>query len=169
MAERIDDPALKRLWDDVHRFIKESIHEVRNIIRELSPPVLYELGFVESLEWLADSMSETYGIPVLFQSEPVDREPDLKTRIILFQAVRELIMNSIKHSRARQIEVTARAEGGKYSVYVEDDGIGFDVESAFDGKGFGLLHMRERLQNIGGSFDIASDGRGTKAIVTAAV
>lgn len=169
MAECIDDPSLKRLWEDVHKFIKESIHEVRNIIRELSPPVLYELGFRDSMEWLAENMGETYGIPILFQSGPVAREPDLNTKVILFQVVRELVMNSIKHAKAGQIKISIKAEGENFSVSVEDDGIGFDPESAFAGKGFGLLSMRERLQNIGGVFEIISTRKGTRAKIAVVI
>jgi PAS domain S-box-containing protein len=167
MAERISDAPLKRLWEDAHKFVKESIHEVRNIIKQLSPPVLYELGFVHSIEWLAENMTETHGIPVYLKNEPLAVEPDLKTKLILFQAVRELVMNSIKHARAGHITISIKTDEGKISITVEDDGIGFDLESAFSGKGFGLMSVRERLQNMGGLFEIDSTEQGTRAKITA--
>lgn len=163
MGERISDASLKRLWDDVHKFIREAINEVRTIVRQLSPPVLYELSFRDSIEWLADNMTETYGTPVNLQYEPLAVEPDLKTKVVIFQAARELVMNSIKHASAGHITIIIKADGEKLSITVEDDGIGFDPETAFAGKGFGLMSMQERIQDIGGLFEIVSTGKGTQA------
>ena len=96
--------------------------------------------------------------------------------VLLFQAVRELVNNVIKHARARNMKITASRVRSSICITVEDDGLGFDMEhvmsarkrslkkevSDYSLRGFGLFNIRERLDHIGGSIEIHSkSGRGT--------
>ena len=81
--------------------------------------------------------------------------------MILFQAVRELLTNVVKHANAEQVKVAILKKGGGVEVSVEDDGVGFDLSGAT--QGFGLFHIRERLRDVGGHMTIESEpGHGVR-------
>jgi signal transduction histidine kinase len=93
---------------------------------------------------------------------------DLK--VLLFQAVRELLSNVIRHSRASDCSVSLKTEGGKIRIDVKDNGIGFKHERidmfGDDGKSFGVFSVRERLEPLGGSLEICSKpGEGTRVTI----
>src|SRR5687768_867177 len=92
-------------------------------------------------------------------------------RVVLFQSVRELLINVIKHADARSATVSMRRLNGNAEIKVSDKGRGYDTSlqrevSGTDG-GFGLFNIRERLDLLGGTFDIKSAvGKGTVATIT---
>jgi signal transduction histidine kinase len=151
--------------------IEESIQYTRSLTFELSSPILYELGLESALDALAEQLQAKHGIPISVASDrPQPLGDELK--VVLFEAVRELLMNAIKHSRAGRIRVALGASGDVLEVRVEDDGAGFDPvpAAAAPGKagGFGLFSIREGLRHCGGSFLVESaPGRGTRAVLTA--
>ena len=86
--------------------------------------------------------------------------------VLLFQAVRELLVNVVKHAGASKVRVGTRSDGGELIIDVRDDGIGFNPEGLAlkvdrDG-GYGLFSIHERLSSVGGRMHIdAHRGRGT--------
>jgi signal transduction histidine kinase len=85
--------------------------------------------------------------------------------------VGELLVNVVKHAQARHIEVSLRREGGNLKVEVGDDGAGFQVHQAeprrWEGSGFGLFSIRERLRPLGGRLEVQSaPGAGTHVTLT---
>jgi signal transduction histidine kinase len=84
---------------------------------------------------------------------------------VVFRAVRELLSNVLKHARAPSAKVSLRRSGNQLEIDVEDQGVGFDPEtvtaSATNG-GFGLFSVREQINRLGGTMEVASrQGRGT--------
>jgi signal transduction histidine kinase len=138
---------------------------------ELSPPVLYELGFVPAIEWLAEQVQKQQGLTctVTVGTKAVNLEGELN--ILLFKAVRELLMNVVKHAGAATATIAVAAGDDAVAVTVEDDGAGFDVEEVRrrlrTGRGFGLFSIRERLSYLKGRLDIRSaPGQGTRVRLT---
>jgi signal transduction histidine kinase len=91
--------------------------------------------------------------------------------VILFQVVRELLVNVGKHSRASWAKVILSLEDQSFRIQVNDDGVGFDATQIYAPKntkgGFGFFSMRERLQYLGGELDVKSKpGQGTQIILT---
>jgi signal transduction histidine kinase len=87
--------------------------------------------------------------------------------ILLFQVVRELYMNVVKHSQAHQVVTHIRREGDRLLVQVEDDGIGFDASSIDKHVTFGFFSIRERLKYLGGSLEIdTTPGKGTRIAIS---
>ncbi len=154
---------------DILGLVEEAIRDTRSLTRELSPPV-FQFGFADSIEWLIEQMGERYGLRIELETEDgiVSPEPDFQ--ILLYQSTRELLMNSIKHARAKSIRVRLEMEMNQVKVQVTDNGVGFRTVPAngADGspetamEGFGLFSIRERLKHIGGQMEIESEeGRGT--------
>jgi signal transduction histidine kinase len=88
--------------------------------------------------------------------------------VILFQVIRELLVNVVKHANSTRVDIAMRRLDGQVSLQVSDDGDGFDAASVVTGAGggFGLFNIRERLQLLGATLEIHS-GSGTTVTVTA--
>lgn len=147
-------PALDRL----ETLLRESVEQVRSLIFELSPPVLYELGFSAAVEWLAERLETRHGVACRVVDAGVPPAIGEEESVMLFQAVRELLQNVAKHSGAKRAEIRLGLDENRIRVEVRDDGVGFDPErlerSFAGGTGFGLFNIRERFRNLGGSCDV---------------
>jgi PAS domain S-box-containing protein len=158
----------RRLVDEVRTLVEHSIRDTRSLLFELSPPVLHELGFAAAVESLAELVTDEHALECKVQSAgtPVRLATDIE--VSLFQAVREALVNTVKHAHASRALVTLDWRGpNALSVCVEDDGAGFDVGEVeaqrSRASGFGLFSMRERLGVLGGRAEVASRrGAGTR-------
>jgi len=163
--------SLAKPMEEIRRLIEESIRYTRACIFELSPPILYDLGFEATMEWLAEHMQEQYGLAVEVEDDRQPKPLDNEARVLLFRGVRELLFNVLKHAQASRARVCIQRQGDRLSVTVEDDGKGFSPEqlSATPDKikGFGLFSIRERLNYSGGGMKIESTpGKVTRVILT---
>ena len=143
----------------------------RTLVANLSPSVLYEHGLPAGISWLAKQMRR-YDLTVKVEV------PDLTTvtlpeeqAVLVFQSVRELLMNIAKHASSSQAEVVLEYMEATLRVRVRDYGVGFDMAAVADASSsankFGLFSIRERMKAVGGSFDLHSEqGRGTMAVLT---
>lgn len=160
-----------KMMKDLQDMISQSISQARFIMAEMSPPVLNELGFVPALEWLAEQIEQQHGITVHFNCRKYSSRLVHEVQVLLFQAVRELLMNVVKHSRAGQAIVTVSERAGRIRIEVKDDGMGMNKKDAFRAdlsSGFGLFSIRERLKHFGGQLKIYSEqGNGTKITIQA--
>ena len=145
--------------------IQESLRLTRQLTVELSPPVLHGEGLLEALEWLSKYMRDIYGLEIVVTASNHPRVADEDQRILLFQVVRELLFNVVKHAGDTEAHVTLQEEQGGITIVVEDQGKGFDVAQALAGHhpSYGLNNVRERLHLFGGRFDVRSQpGAGTQ-------
>ncbi len=155
------------------RLIDSIIEDVRSLTFELSNPILYEVGLGAAIEaWLSDHVQKKFGIKCKFSSDIQNLVIDQSTRVVLFQAVRELLANVIKHAIAKNINVEIKTRNDTLKITVKDNGIGFESpELASKSQtlgGFGLFNIRERLEQLGGKFVIKSKpAKGTEAVITA--
>ena len=157
--------------DEALALIRQVSKDTRSLTLELCPPLLYEMGLAAAVEWLLGKFRFKYGIDYEFENhvQSVPLNDDL--RGLLFQAVRELLLNIIKHADARHVKVAIASEEEDFlNIRVEDDGIGFDVSqldcSRHETGGFGLFNLRERLRHLDGRIEIESHpGRGTAVTI----
>jgi len=166
----LQQQAKGRTLEEIRELVEQSIQYTRSLTFELSPPILYELGFQAAVEWLAEQMQEKHGIRISVNGNHAVGPLSDDIRMFLFKAVRELLLNVAKHAQARQTTVSIRQEGENLRIAVADDGVGFDV-SQLEGpsgstRGFGLFSVRERSNHFGGQLEINSQpGKGTTAIL----
>ncbi|MBD3275600.1 MAG: response regulator [Candidatus Marinimicrobia bacterium] len=162
----------KNSLHQIHDMIEQSIKAIRSLTLEISPPALYELGFEAGVKWLLERTEEKYNIETEFHEAGAAQTIDRDIRTLLFQAVRELMNNVVKHANAKQVKVSVSRQDDRVSVTVEDDGEGFDPEELSTREdmngGFGLFSVRERLEHLQGSVEVHSHpGKGTEVILTA--
>ncbi len=167
LEELQDKNSYKRLKapiTEVYRLIENSIRITRSLIFELSPPILYDVGLAAALEWLAEKMVKQHRLQITVDHDGLSNHLSMEKRIVLFRAVRELLLNVIKHAKATQAKVCLRKEGRYLKIYVEDNGVGFPAGKVANKRanleevwGFGLFSIEERLHYYGGSIEIESD------------
>ena len=149
----------------------QAIETTRGLTVDLSPPVLAGEGVERSLEWLAARMEDVHGLHTTVRAEgDTQAAPDVQT--LLFQLVRELLVNVVRHSGQAEADVRVSRLGGNLRIAVADAGSGFDpalLGAAPDDR-LGLTSVRERLDLIGGRLHIASspDGGTTVTLNTPA-
>lgn len=152
---------------EIQTLIKKLIKEIRSLTFELSSPLLYEIGIEAALEHLTEQIQEKHGILVKFEDDGQPKPLREDVSMLLFQMVRELLVNVVKHAQARNVTVSIEKQDNNIRVTVEDDGVGFDTAkvriTGKGDKGFGLFSIRERLCHISGHSEIESQpGCGTR-------
>ncbi len=166
-------PLPERAFGEVRDLIEQSIRDTRSLTFEISPPVLYEIGLEAAVAWLLEQVQERYGVTTRFVHEGQPQPFDEAVRVMLFRAVRELLINVAKHADAAHATVRLQTEGDGVLLTVEDDGRGFDPsrlgQSTRSGnRGFGLFNIRERVEHLGGKVQIDSrPGNGTRIVLSA--
>lgn len=156
------DPQLR----EIESLIGEAREQSKEMTWRLSPPVLYEVGLVAALQWLANDMERRYGLQVKVEDQGECVQLDETTRISLFRSVNELLINVAKHAKVDRAVVRISYWVGDIAIVVEDRGVGFDSSS--NASEYGLFSVRERLHHLGGILTIASRrGEGTKVTLSA--
>lgn len=151
---------------EISDLLSESIEMSRSLTADLFPPILHEGGLAPALEWLARRMLDKQGMEVDLNIHGHVEPSHEEINILLFQAVRELLFNAVKHSGTKSARVDMVRCDHSVQVQVSDEGCGFDpsdltIERAEGG--FGLFSIRERLKWLGGQMEIDSTpGRGSR-------
>lgn len=149
----------------VSDLLSQSLETSRSLSVELAPPVLYDMGLNAAIEWLARWNLEQHNLEVHLDLDRSAEPEAEEVQVLLFQAVRELLFNVVKHASVREAWVTSSSAGSEQvRIRVEDRGSGFEqVELEPDQRGgLGLFAVQERLQFLGGRVEIHSEpGVGT--------
>ena len=163
------DEKEKQNLAQIKALLMQSLQETRALMTDIGNPLLFDMGLKAACEALVSRLMERHSIRISCDIRDAYKhlDPDVKT--ILYQVVRELLNNVVKHSKAQNAHVLIDAENGHFRVKVTDDGLGFDPQMlgapTVEG-GFGLYSIRERLIAINGSLKIESTP-GTGTVVTA--
>ena len=140
---------------DADRILQEAIAYTRSLVAQLTPPILREFGLVSALTWLGDQMKQhRLHVEITEGISSVDLPEE--QAILLFQSVRELLMNVVKHAGSQRATLSIGLDQGRLSLTVCDNGVGFDAAQESPGNHFGLFSIRERMEGIGGTFEVSS-------------
>ncbi|MFI5379280.1 MAG: ATP-binding protein [Tepidisphaerales bacterium] len=167
LQDRAPDNLSREALAPTLALLDKAIRDTRELTFELYPPVLYELGLKPALERLAQQFQARNQIACHLTMDGDVPSLDADMRGMLYQAVRELLANVVKHARAQTVQVNGVSDGALLILSVQDDGVGFDPASASAAAatpgGFGLFNIRERLRALGGRLDIVSSpGQGCR-------
>lgn len=155
--------------------LNEALEASRSLAVDLSPPVLHETGLIGGLYWLVQRMQEQHQFAVGLRADSKAEPPAEETRFLLFECVREVLLNAIKHAGVREADVALMRPGeAEIKVVIRDRGKGFDPDVVRkrrpDDVSFGLFSIQERLAHLGGSMEIESaPGRGTQVTLVVPV
>ncbi len=152
---------------ELKQSVKDSLQEVRKIIHNLRPMVLDDLGLIPAVKRLIEEAQTQTGIAIELMVIGKEVRLDSPIEVAVFRIIQEAITNSRKYAQASRITVKIEFLQEQINAAVEDDGIGFDLdllnERLATGEHFGLYGMRERIELLGGSFNLySSKGLGTR-------
>jgi signal transduction histidine kinase len=156
-------PAEEEKARDSAQVLTNDLHsvctDIQNICHHLHSSTLQYMGLEVALRNLCKAVAQQHHIIVRFQSDDVAGLPN-ETALCLFRVAQEALNNSVKHGKAKQVDVVVAKEGDRLHMRVSDQGSGFDTTHAFTG--LGLVSMQERLRFLGGQVAVKSQpGIGT--------
>ena len=169
-----------RRSDKLHSIVRplqelaaQTARDLHRVALELRPPVLDDFGLVKAVRNLTETWSARCGIEVDLEARKyrsIGISPEFETTI--YRIIQEALNNVAKHSGAKRVSLVLRSATDHVQAIIEDDGCGFDIANTSSvandrgGGGLGLLGIRERLGNVGGTLDVESaPGRGVTLIV----
>jgi PAS domain S-box-containing protein len=172
LIQRLSADDCLPLAEETRELIERIIKESRSLVFDLSLPILYELGFEAAIRWLAEQTAEKLNIPFEVQEDDQPKPMNKEMQVLLFKAVRELMINISKHAHANEVSIFINRVNGQIDISVQDDGVGFDPDhiALYSGEAlkFGLFGIKERLNLLNGLVKISSSpGSGTNITLTA--
>ena len=149
---------------ETNGLIGQLIEAARSLSRDLNPPLIRERGLTAALESLGRWVTEHYGLVVQVDGAPELAIDDVAMRLVCFRAVRELLLNVVKHADAKRAGVHVTADDNELCIVVDDDGCGFTPGNT---GGTGLGEIRRRLGVLGGGLHLDTrPGAGCVATLT---
>jgi signal transduction histidine kinase len=158
---------------EIEEMLERSFNLTRSLSVELSPPVLHEGGLAAAIEWLAAQTRKHHNLQVSVEADSSANPKAVDVRVFLFQAVRELLLNAVKHGGGSPVHIAMTSAGlSKVRIVVADRGLGFDPATLdlqqIGPGGLGLFNIRERVTSFKGELEIESaPGRGTRITLVA--
>jgi PAS domain S-box-containing protein len=165
VKQRVEVP-MPELGRDIGSVIETATtlsRDVQSLSRRLHSTQLKHLGLEAAARAVCAELSTESSLDVQFHSEESSLAgmPE-DVSLCLYRVLQEALQNAVKHGRSRHIDVRLRNDASNVELIVRDSGIGFDPNTAFQGRGLGLVGMRERLKLVGGEVTIdASPAAGT--------
>lgn len=158
--------------NEITGLVERNIHYAKTLTYEFSTQILYEKGLEAALQWLGNHFRELHALTFHFEDDLKPKPLSDETNILLYQAVRELFLNIVRHAYAKNVTVSFERDYKNIRIHVHDDGVGFDMSkigSYQDKKEmFGLFSIYERLKYLGGHVHVESGpGEGTRFTLVA--
>jgi signal transduction histidine kinase len=166
MMQRAPDfPArLQESIEGARNIAEETLRTIRDLSHLLHPALLDDLGLIPALEWQLKTYSARHGIATHLVHERTAGRLAQELETAVYRIVQEALTNVAKHARATTCHVYLQGLAHSVLVTIEDNGSGFDPVDA--GRGLGLISIRERATQLGGTVRIESaPGRGTRLLL----
>jgi PAS domain S-box-containing protein len=157
---------------DVHDPIRQVLHrlsdlgkDIQALSHRLHSSKLEYLGLVSASQSFCRELSGQRNVQIKFKHSNIPAGVPKEISLCLFRVLQEALQNAVKHSGAQDFTVELQGTPDGIHLSVSDSGTGFDWQHAINGRGIGLISMRERLRLVNGEFSIRSDpGRGTTVL-----
>lgn len=158
--------------DHLREMLDEVLEVSRTLTIELSPPVLLDAGLAAALKWLVRWMNDRHNLRVVADIDKEAEPASDQVRLMLFHALREVLLNVSKHAKVDEARVTMRQNGDDVEIIVADEGVGFDPSilepNSEVPSEMRLGNLRERVELIGGSMTIdTAPGKGCRVTLRA--
>jgi signal transduction histidine kinase len=170
VAARQSGGSIAKLIGEALELLRKVQGTTREVIADLSPPGLYDLGLQPALQWLALRFRSQERLEVDVEVKVPENALDIELRVVAFQTVRELLRNVSKHARVNRAKVMVSGSPDSLIVEVIDQGVGFEWQYELfeaNGRGFGLWSIDDRVRAAGGSMSVdTAPGKGCRVTVS---
>jgi len=165
LGSQMDSPG--KIWAESQHILEQCIAETRTISYLLHPPMLDDAGLMLAAKWYVEGFSERSGIKASLEISPELPRLAKAIELTIFRVLQESLTNVHRHSGSKTVDIIVRTEGSDVYLEVRDHGGGMkaDVLKKFQETGsqvgVGLAGMRQRVNELGGRFEITSGTHGT--------
>lgn len=157
------DEQSREMFASVRESAEGCVAKIRDLSLALRPAMLDEIGLLPAVRWHAREVTRRTGVPVEVTADEADDDLPEAYRTCIYRVVQEALHNCVKHAHASQVRVAMQHRKDGFAMSISDNGVGFNPKQE---KGLGLLGIAERVSQLGGRFQIASEpGGGTTATV----
>lgn len=165
LENKLDGVSKFKNYQNANRLLDTACQEVRDIARNMQPSSLLNLGLVAAVRDLINRIDDPDQRTIDFQHYGLDNKLENTVALTVYRLVQELLNNSIKHSKAKEILIQLTREENEFIIMVEDDGVGFDVEGVK--KGMGTENILSRVNYLKGDLSVHSEKeKGTTTLIT---
>jgi len=156
-SKRFDDQKSNDLVKDIDELTDMAIATTRDLQNRITPTILHDFGLAMAIEEFCKYINKTKSIKISTQTTEYAPVGDDIVETIIFQVVKELINNTLKHSGAKNIKIELKVLNQQIMLYYKDDGVGFDFEKMIkEGQGLGLNNIMHKVKTIKGMCDFYS-------------
>ena len=162
LAQMKHDDISREIVENTEIVINEAIKSLKEISDNLSPHILNNFGLVRALNNFSNKINIARTIKINMESDLKDERFDTNVEVVLYRVVCELINNTIKHAKAKKIDISLAKEGDYLIIVYKDDGKGFDVNKVIEqpsATGMGLSNIYSRINSLKGEINIESEYR----------
>ena len=165
LENKLDGVSKFKNYQNANRLLDTACQEVRDIARNMQPSSLLNLGLVAAVRDLINRIDDPDQRTIDFQHYGLENKLENTVALTVYRLVQELLNNSIKHSKAKEILIQLTRKENEFIIMVEDDGVGFDVEGVK--KGMGTENILSRVNYLKGDLSVHSEKeKGTTTLIT---
>lgn len=152
----------RKQYEKANQLLDDACDEVRKVAHDMVSGVLMKFGLISALKNLSSSVESTGQLKMTLIDFGFDERLDYDYEINIYRIIQELLSNVLKHAQAKEMTIQLLKKEDSINITVEDDGIGFDQETALSKQGLGIKNIESRINKLGGDFTIDSGkGAGT--------
>lgn len=162
LAQMEHDEASREIVENTELVINEAIKSLKEISDNLSPHILNNFGLLRALNNFSNKINIARTIKINLKSNLKDERFDPNVEVVLYRVICELINNTIKHAKAKKIDLSLTKEDDYLTIVYKDDGKGFDVSKVIDqptGTGMGFSNIYSRINSLKGEITVESEQR----------
>lgn len=153
--------------NETGEIIGKSLQELRGLAKSLNPDTIKNKGLIGSLKLEVERYNRLNFIDAILKVSEDIFDLSNEKEIILFRILQEFCNNSLKYSKAKNLTVELNYKPSHLDIFIEDDGIGFDMNDTANHDGIGLMNMKSRTKLIGATFEMRSiENKGTKLYIS---
>lgn len=166
LAQAVGDAPVREQLEEISTTAGRALNETRTMVRNLRPFHLERFGLCKSLQYMSEQIEAASGIEIETEIETIDGQFPPEAEISIYRIVQESLNNIVKHSGARHAWIVVSRSEGAVTISIRDDGSGFVSDQELK-PGFGMMGMAERVNLLGGKFDVETErGQGTRLTAT---
>ncbi len=167
LMSELSDEDQAAMAEDIDLLLSASIQDIRSLTFQLRPPILANVGLEAAIQWLGEDLRESYGLQTEFFADLQPKPLRYEIRTTIFQVVRELLLNVIKHANSLNATINMLRDENNLSIEIIDHGRGFDPTVNNPRKhgtgGFGLFNVQKKVEYLGGQLNVDTErDKGTR-------
>lgn len=160
LAQMKHDDVSREIVENTELVINEAIKSLKEISDNLSPHILNNFGLLRALNNFCNKINVARTIKINLESNLRDERFDSNVEVVLYRVICELINNTIKHAKAKKIDLSLTKEGPYLNIVYKDDGKGFDVKKIMEqssASGMGYSNIYSRINSLKGEINVESE------------